>query len=340
MKIANKRMLFICPLFFSYHRDIEREFEKQGYRVTYVPDRPHGFLYRAALLLGKWATNIVESWYKQKLSKAVLKNNYDLFFLIKGEYVTAELLSALCCRNPKMQTIMYQWDSLANFNYLDFCCFFEKCYSFDRRDCDTHHELIYKPLFYTHEFNSDATKEKIQSDFFFCASLHSDRASICSKLYEYAKINGLKSDLRLFVPPIMYFRLKIRGEFLDSRLVRTRKLSRKQIAKLMACSKVVLDIHHDSQTGLTMRTIETLALGKKLITTNVYIKREPFYWPENVLVIDRFVDNWEIQVDSFLEVNPYFVNMDDYGISFWVRSFFDESRKTPLKMVPSTEDAG
>ena len=52
-------------------------------------------------------------------------------------------------------------------------------------------------------------------------------------------------------------------------------------------SKVILDIQHPAQTGLTMRTIEMIGLKKKIITTNQDIVHYDFYRPENIQVIDR-----------------------------------------------------
>ena len=52
-------------------------------------------------------------------------------------------------------------------------------------------------------------------------------------------------------------------------------------------SKVILDIQHDRQVGLTMRTIEMIGMGKKMITTNSDIMNYDFYNSHNIFVIDR-----------------------------------------------------
>ncbi|MGE4514729.1 MAG: hypothetical protein AB7E26_13095, partial [Chryseobacterium sp.] len=54
------------------------------------------------------------------------------------------------------------------------------------------------------------------------------------------------------------------------------------------------------QNGLTIRTFEVLASGKKLITTNSDITNYPFYSPENILVIDR----------ENIQMNPEFFKID------------------------------
>jgi spore maturation protein CgeB len=49
----------------------------------------------------------------------------------------------------------------------------------------------------------------------------------------------------------------------------------------------VLDIEHPNQSGLTMRTFEVIASGKKLITTNKKIVEHDFFDPARICVIDR-----------------------------------------------------
>jgi len=44
-------------------------------------------------------------------------------------------------------------------------------------------------------------------------------------------------------------------------------LKEDDVIEIMAKSKVIIDINHDLQTGLTSRTFETLASCKKLLTT-------------------------------------------------------------------------
>ena len=62
---------------------------------------------------------------------------------------------------------------------------------------------------------------------------------------------------------------------------------RKQVTDYIGNSRVVLDLPHPMQTGLTMRTIEAIGSKKKLITTNVDIVNYDFYNPKNILLIER-----------------------------------------------------
>ena len=81
-------------------------------------------------------------------------------------------------------------------------------------------------------------------------------------------------------------------------------------------AKCIIDINHPNQTGLTMRTIETLGNGKRLITTNHHIKNESFYNEKMILVIDR--TNIQIPVEFFLDHN-HTLNIDELEISNWIK---------------------
>ena len=68
---------------------------------------------------------------------------------------------------------------------------------------------------------------------------------------------------------------------------RFESLKKEYLLRLIAESKAVIDSHHPSQSGLTIRTLETLGAKRKLITTNVNVKQYDFYRESNILVVDR-----------------------------------------------------
>ena len=59
-----------------------------------------------------------------------------------------------------------------------------------------------------------------------------------------------------------------------------------EIVDVVRSSRAVLDIQHFKQTGLTMRTLETLGAGKKSIATNSDVREYDFYDEGRVVTID------------------------------------------------------
>lgn len=73
----------------------------------------------------------------------------------------------------------------------------------------------------------------------------------------------------------------------DEEKISFKSLAHQEIVAIYENTKVILDINHPGQNGLTMRTFETLGAGRKLITTNPKVKMYPFYDPQNIYIIER-----------------------------------------------------
>jgi hypothetical protein len=52
-------------------------------------------------------------------------------------------------------------------------------------------------------------------------------------------------------------------------------------------SNIIVDISNTGQSGLSMRVLEVLALGKKLLTTNVNIKKLAIYTDKQIQILDE-----------------------------------------------------
>ena len=103
--------------------------------------------------------------------------------------------------------------------------------------------------------------------------------------------NGIRLFTFYFSPSKILFKFKkiTTKEFklFDENKIAYNCLGHQEIINIYAKAKVVLDINHPGQKGLTMRTFESLGAGRKLITTNPEIRKYPFYNQDNICVIDR-----------------------------------------------------
>ena len=98
--------------------------------------------------------------------------------------------------------------------------------------------------------------------------------------------------------------------------------SSKELSEIVSESKVILDVNDIKQQGLTIRTLETLLAGKKIITTNADIINYDFYNPENVCVIDR--EHIQIPKNFFEKkyVPIEYKILKKYTAEGWVRDVF------------------
>ena len=125
----------------------------------------------------------------------------------------------------------------------------------------------------------------------------------------------------LQAPWVFYFRRYIlysTGGF-SRKDFSTKALSQSAVRRMTASSRAVLDIEHPKQTGATMRTFESLALGKKLVTCNQAVRKLDIYSPENVYIFNRSKPT--------LPPNQFFISpfksiskksLDKYSLKNWV----------------------
>ena len=142
----------------------------------------------------------------------------------------------------------------------------------------------------------------------------------------------IADDLKLYLYPflqskfIYYFYKLTKKEFRNTSIADFRfdKISSQEISKVVAETKVILDIQHPNQTGLTMRTIEMIGMNKKMITTNQDIKNYDFYCEENISVIDRNNVNLNLEIlrRSYKKLDDQIYNY--YSIEQWILDVLGE----------------
>lgn len=318
-----KRVLFIGIGFYDYDRIIAEEFRGLGYEVDYYCEVPGGIAYRLYARLGK--TSAMKR-IAENVSRKIAEDSgagYDLVFVIKGEHLTDDAIQQIKAKNPNSRWILYLWDSVARIpaSARHFAAF-DKIYSFDRVDCEREGSLIFNPLFFRKEYdgaNLAAVDQK--QDLYFLGWYHSDRMKLVQQLAHFCKKNALNYRMILFTGWFSYQVQRILGGELKGQreLLTFRALSARDNFNAMMESRAVLDIAHPKQSGLTMRTIELVGAGKKIITTNPEVVHYDFYDPANIQVIDRIAP----EMDPGFFRTPYKpldeVVRQSYSITNWLK---------------------
>ena len=98
--------------------------------------------------------------------------------------------------------------------------------------------------------------------------------------------------------------------------------SASELSNIIKNSKIILDANDINQQGLTIRTLETLLSGKKMITTNSDIANYDFYNPNNILIVNRD----EISIpDNFFESDYEPIDeevLNKYTAMGWIKDVF------------------
>jgi hypothetical protein len=97
----------------------------------------------------------------------------------------------------------------------------------------------------------------------------------------------------------------------------------KEWDEVVSRSSAILDVQHPEQGGLTIRTLESLALGFKVVTTDPTIREYEFFDPKQILVIDRHdpeVDTAFLNKPNDFEVHP---KIRELELTPWLGKVFD-----------------
>jgi len=288
--LAGARVLVIGPKTFNYQDEIQRALVRAGATVTFISDKPSDspFLKAAGRIRPRWMWLYADVRFSRWLD-TVAPSAVDLVLVIKGECVSPRFLERLKRRYPEAEFILYLWDSLRNVEgTLRKLPFFERAYSFDSGDCHANPTLRYRPLFFLENYRGEASTQTGRGCFFI-GTLHGDRPSVIARIVRNSP--DVPLDYWLFIRHEFEFRARLlvdpalRG--LDAARLLRNPMSQNEVREHVARHGAVLDIEHPAQVGLTMRTFEALAAGKKLVTTNRNILAHDFYDPARIAVIDR-----------------------------------------------------
>lgn len=144
----------------------------------------------------------------------------------------------------------------------------------------------YGETFYDPSIPDYYKDEPITKDVFFIGTEKGRKESIKMAEKELKSL-GLKTDIRIADNTKALYNRNY-----------SKYLSYDENCKEVASSKILLEIVQNGQTGLTLRSMESLFFQKKLITNNRYIKESPLYTPRNYFVIDD--DEWG-EIKAFVD---------------------------------------
>lgn len=323
--LQGKKVLFLGQVFYDYHTKIEHALLKEGAEVVFIPNKFHGVSTVSPLdLVGqlrKFFIPISKRKYKDYILSKIKDQEFDYLFCIGGFSVTPELIDGIRKINPQIKTIIYFWDSFRTWNYENVVNLFDAVFSFDPDDAKHYNKVQYLPLFYTEDYkvNGSVTKDL---DILYIGSisyLSKNRLTILKQVNEFSNQHNLSTFIwaydsesarsklgkiesffkRIFIPEFRDYINELKNPSIS--FIKIEVLKRDEIVKLMERSKCIIDIPVPGQKGLTIRTIETLALNNKLITTNKSIVNEPFYDEKHIIAIEE--SDFELDLE-FINMSP------------------------------------
>lgn len=317
-------ILLITPYLNNYHSDMEKVLNDLGHTTKWYFDSIK--LNNFEKIINKIFKNFGKKKFKKYIDSIILDNKnvrYDKVLLINGgDYFNKDIILELK-KNIKAEYIYYTWDSMNNYpNVKNFIKCFEHVFSFDKDDCKEYN-MSFRPLFYCDDYN-DVSNTKY--DVCSIMTYHKNKSESYNKIKSLIPTN-LKCKEYLYISNKKKFKLsyifnKKTYSNIDKNMIHFVTLNRNDAYKLVKNSKVVIDCPRSKQNGLTMRTFETLAFKRKLITTNKNIIDYDFYCSDNIFVVDEFTK--DIPLEFFLsKFNDEYVLSSDYSVESFILSILD-----------------
>lgn len=240
------------------------------------------------------------------------------------------LLSYIKKANPCAKRIAWLWnvygfEQLArNVGYLGALVDADRIICFDEKYAKANgveyaHQFYFPKVASTLQRGADI--DEFKYDVYFMGSDQSriQRLELVARELEQ---QGITHNLILYDPAQM---VGLSGEV--SFKISNRFLPYEDVLKGLMESRAILDLPKPGQTGLTLRSLEALYFGRKLITSNVDIMDSDLYFKENVFVIGH--DSWS-ELRVFLD-GPMHSCGDDllerYSFADWLHVVTDVGRR-------------
>ena len=169
--------------------------------------------------------------------------------------------------------------------------YFDQIYSFDSKDCQEY-GFTYYPTFYS--ITRVPSESGISStDAFFVGISKGNRYSILKKLYVALQKNNGTADF--YISRVKKEQRDLEGIHYDE------WLSYKEVLDRVMDTNCVVEIMGDTQSGLTLRTMEAIVFNKKLLTNNESVKELHFY---NTGHIQYFSNIEDVNIEFVLDKTP------------------------------------
>ena len=265
------------------------------YRVAYK-----NFFARVARKIGSsLMIGVFLGGWKKDLSK------YDTIIMFDNGYHRT-IAKYIKRHNPKCRVILWFWNRVfeENEGYLR-DKIVDEIWSYSPYDCEKY-GLKYNTQFYMK--NNVVKSGEIKWDLIFLGA-EKGRKKTLDLVKEKCGELGIKT--KMIMPKVESERVKY-ADYL----------------KMVGESRAILDMVDVAESGLTLRCIEALANGKKLVTNNASIKQYDFYRPENVLVFDE-EDGLE-KLKAFMDEPNFAIKRETieyYEFENWLNRFNERRKK-------------
>jgi hypothetical protein len=277
-----KNVLLIGFPTLDYIGEIKKELEFLGYSVTYYDIEPWDRRFKLLKRLSAPRYAAARNAYQREIIEKVRVIKYDYVIFIQPHRFRLENLATLRAEHPEATFVLYNWDSLTTYDYRAYLGLFDRSYTFDRIDAAAL-GIPYLPLFATRAYQGVAPASDGPKVVYFAGRIDSiNRYLVLRAFKDYCARNDIEFCCFMLMSTSVMVNLLKNGYIpLGGSLS---PIKGEQLKAWIRQSSAVFDYPNHAQSGYTMRVIENICAGKKIITSNAYIECEDFYNPDQFMV--------------------------------------------------------
>lgn len=290
------KILFFGLDYHTYTRSIIAEMEGLGATVKYVDIHPRSFGCQVLRITYPEAYRK----YRDRLHREAVRESeavtYDHVVFLQAHQISLENLSRLREQQRKAQFTLYNWDSLAIHDYRAHACLFDRVLTFDPEDAEEF-KFGYLPLFCQRSMQLLRRDKALPRTIYMVGNISKIQRYKAVKVFRgYCRKARIEFRQHLRVTPVVWFQLMRAGIWPHT--ISFRSIPTSRFNEMVEASVAVFDFANHTQTGMTMRLMESLCAGKKILTNNKSVKQELFYSPDRIHVFDGM--NFD-GIEEFLE---------------------------------------
>lgn len=220
-------------------------------------------------------------------NKEVFKGDYDSI-LIWDPLITKRYLNKIHKKYPKANINFIYWNMVGKCSHLlpnEIPSFVNK-WTYDNYDSKLYNLNLYS----TYPYYKKYIRPHIADDYdVLFIGRDKGRGEFLLQLEKKMKAVGLKTN----------FIIMKSGRLSKNKPYYHKELSYDEICEFVARSRSVLNVIMENQEGITLRDLEYVYQGVKLVTTNPAIQKTSIYHPNNVFILN---DNNVQELPSFLNL--------------------------------------
>ena len=315
-----KRILLVMPNYYGFDEVVNDVLTKYSNCEVHFINYDVGFKYvNLFQRLKNFYSKVIlkknlKPQFKEKYFLDLVKSfdHFDYVIANRPDILPVSLLNEL--KTKSNNKILLLWDSLEKVPIAhSIIGYFDKVFSFDINDCKNF--KFSKIENFHFESNSSSRAVEVGHDTYDAVFLGTvdKRIDDLKIILDYLKSKNKLVRAYLHIP-------KERNLVYKEDITILKKIVPfKYSHSFIRNCKIIIDLAHDNQTGLSFRVFEAMKFQKKLITTNRNIKNFDFYRSENIYIVDN-INEINISADFF--ESPYCPLPQDiydkYSAKSWV----------------------